>query len=79
MIKTMFDEYFYPILYIEDVVIQENHVGISGYRPQDREYFFRPLYNSISGLSPSGLNYRELGRSCHESDINTIGEFLLNN
>lgn len=73
------DNYFYPLTYIKNVVIQENHVGISGYREQDREYYFRPLYNSISGFSPGGLNYRELGRSCHESDIETIGNFLLNN
>ena len=30
MVKVMFDEYFYPILNVKNVVIQENHVGISG-------------------------------------------------
>jgi hypothetical protein len=77
---TKADAYFIPSE--EEGQIRERNNGFFLERrfEEDGQTVFAamPLFNDISGLSPSGTDYRALGCSSHSQDVTKMRSILLN-
>jgi hypothetical protein len=75
------DEYFYPKESFSNYEIRFHSNGTfleTHYDRNGSEFIAIPLFNDVSGFSPSGLAYRKLGCSFHSKDIASIQKILLN-
>jgi hypothetical protein len=78
---TQANEYFIPSISEAGEIRQRaNGVFIENCFEEDGQTVFAavPLFNCVSGLSPVGTDYRQLGCSNHSQDIAIAQRLLLN-